>query len=73
MKKSDQSKVEYIVAEKRKGTKNVIIAESMGITIRYVQKLWARFKNTPKGKIMFTARMGRPHRSLPPEVNDQWC
>ena len=65
MKKLDQSKVEYIVAEKRKGTKNVIIAESMGIAIRYVQRIWAGFKNTPKVKIVFPARMGRPHRSLP--------
>ena len=39
MKKLDQSKVEYIVAEKRKGTKNGIIADAMGITIRYVQML----------------------------------
>ena len=70
MKKLDQSKVEYIVAEKRKGTKNAIIAESMGITIRYVQKLWARFKNTPKDMIVFPARMGRPHRS-PPTRNEQ--
>ena len=31
MKKLDQSKVEYIVAEKRRGTKNHTIAESMGI------------------------------------------
>ena len=70
MKKLDQSKVEYIIAEKRKGTKNVIIVESMGITIRYIQKLWARFKNTPKGKIVFPARIGRPHRG-PPTRNEQ--
>ena len=65
MKKLDQSKVEYIVAEKRKGTKNHAISESMGITVRYVQKLWARFKNTPKGKIVFPAPMGRPSRGTP--------
>ena len=65
MKKLDQSKVEYIVAEKRKGTKNRIIAESMGITIRYVQMLWARFKNTPQGSIVFPAPMGRPPRGPP--------
>ena len=65
MKKLDQSKVEYIVEEKRKGTKNAIIAETMNISIRYVQKLWARFKNTPKGMIVFPAPMGRPRRSLP--------
>ena len=65
MKKLDQSTVEYIVAEKRKGTKNHAIAESMGITVRYVQKLWARFKNTPKDKIVFPAPMGRPSRGTP--------
>ena len=63
--KLDQSKVEYIVAEKRKSTKNHAIAESMGITVRYVQKLWTRFKNTPKDKIMFPAPMGRPRRGAP--------
>ena len=65
MKKLDQSKVEYIVAEKRKGTKNHVIAESMVITVRYVQKLWARFKNTPKEKIVFPSPMGRPLRGTP--------
>ena len=65
MKKLDQSKVECIVEEKRKGTKNAIIAETMNISIIYVQKLWARFKNTPKGMIVFPAPMGRPRRSLP--------
>ena len=65
MKKLDQSKVEYIVAEKRKGTKNRIIAEAMNVTVRYVQKLWARFKHVPEGKIVFPARMGRPPRGPP--------
>ncbi len=65
MRKLDQSKVEYIVAEKRKGTKNGIIAESMDITVRYVQILWARFKDTPKDKIVFPATMGRPRRGPP--------
>ena len=39
MKKLDQSKVEYIAAEKRKGTKNGIMAESMDMIVRYVQIL----------------------------------
>ena len=34
MKKLDQSKVEYIVAEKRKGSKNATMAEAMGISVR---------------------------------------
>ena len=65
MKKLDQSKVEYIVAEKRKGTRNYIIAETMGISVRCVQKLWVKFKNTPKDKIIFPAPMGRPRRGSP--------
>ena len=70
MKKLDQSKVEYIVAEKRKGTKNSIIAESMDITVRYVQMLWARFRDTPRGRIVFPAPMGRPRRG-PPARSEQ--
>ena len=65
MKKLDRTKVKYIVKEKRKGIKNKIIAESMGITIWYVQILWAKFKNTPKDKIVFPSPMGRPCRGLP--------
>ena len=70
MKKLDQSKVEYIVDEKRKGTKNAIIAGAMGISVRYVQRLWAKFKNTPKNKIVFPAPMGRPRRG-PPTRSEQ--
>ena len=54
-----------MVAGKRGGTKNHAIAESMGITVRYVQKLWARFKNTPKEKIVFPSPMGRPRWGTP--------
>ena len=73
MKKPDQSKVEYTVAEKRKGTKNQTVAEAMNVTVRYVQKLWARFKHVPEGKIVFPARMGRPPRGLPPGPSGRPC
>ena len=73
MKKLDRSKVEYIVAEKRKGAANRIVAEAMNVTVRYVQKLWARFKHTPEGNIVFPARMGRPPRGLPPGVSSLPC
>ena len=65
VKKLDLSKVEHMAAEKRKGAKNQIIAASMNITVRHVQKLWARFKHTPEGKIVFPARTGRPPRGPP--------
>ena len=53
------------MAEKRKGTENNTITESMNIIARYVQKLWIRFKNVPKGKIGFPARMAKPLRGHP--------
>ncbi len=65
MKKLDQSKVEHMVV-KRKGAKNQIIAEAMNVTVRYVQKLWARFKHAPEGKIVLPARTGRPPKGPPP-------
>ena len=70
MKNLDQSKVEYIIADKRKGTKNTIMAKTMNISVRHVQKLWARFKNTPRDMIVFSATMGRPRRG-PPTRNEQ--
>ena len=65
MKKLDQSKVEYIISEKRKGIKNAVIAETMDISVRYAQKPWSRFKNTPEGTIVFPDPMGRPRKSPP--------
>ena len=49
---------------RRKGAENKIIAEAMNITVRYVQKLWARFKNYTNENVVFPARMGRPPRGL---------
>ena len=49
---------------------NCIIVDAMGITVRYVQMLWARFKGTPKDKIVFPTPMGRPRRG-PPARSEQ--
>ena len=65
MSKLDESKVRYIVREKRKGTKNAIIAEQMGISKRWVQKLWARYKYTEPNELVYPKPMGRPQKSLP--------
>ena len=64
MSKLDESKVRYIVREKRKGTKNAVIAEEMGVTTRWVQKLWARYKNVELNQIVYPKSMGRPKKSL---------
>ncbi len=45
VRKLDVAKVEWILVEKRKGTKNQIIADSMGNTVRWVQKICARYGN----------------------------
>ena len=63
--KLDQSKVEYIVAEKRKGTRNHAIAESMAIAVRYVQKLWARFKEHSEGQDHVSRPNGQARRGAP--------
>ena len=45
MKKLDQSKVEWIIAQKRKEKTNKEIADAMGVSTRWVKKLWARYKS----------------------------
>ena len=63
--KLDESKVQYIVREKRKGTKNAVIAEQMGVTTRWVQKLWARYKNVEPNQVVYPKPMSRPKKSHP--------
>ena len=58
MSKLDESKVRCIVREKRKGTKNAVIAEQMGVTTRWVQKLWARYKNVEPNQLVYPKPMG---------------
>ena len=48
-----------IVREKKKGTKNAVIAEQMGISKRWVQKLWARYKYTEPSQLVYPKPMGR--------------
>ena len=48
------------IPAKKRVTKNTIIAEAMNVTVRCVQKPWARFKNAPEASMAFPARTGRP-------------
>ena len=64
MSKLDQQKVQYIVREKSKGTKNSVIAEQMGVSVRWVQKLFARYKNVEPNQMVYPKPMGRPKKSL---------
>ena len=46
MKKLDESKVKWIVVQKRKGAQTKKIAESMNVSARWVRKLWVRYQST---------------------------
>ena len=70
MKKLDESKVRYIVREKKKGTTNAVIAEQMGISKRWVQKLYARYKYTESSQLAYPKPMGRPQKSLPGRLEE---
>jgi putative transposase len=62
MSKPDESVVEWIIREKRKGRRNKQIAETAGVSMRWVQRLWARYKDSPN--ITYPLPMGRPVKGL---------
>jgi len=65
MKKLDESKVQWIVREKRKGEMtSAQIAQAMKISTVWVKKLWARYRDAEPGGISYPARMGRPEKGL---------
>ena len=65
MTKLDESKVRWILAQKRKETANSRIAETMGISVRWVKKLCARYGSTSLEKIVYPLSMGRPKDRMP--------
>ena len=48
VRKLDVAKVEWIVAQKRKGVKNAEIAAAAKVSTRWVRKLWARYRDADK-------------------------
>ena len=48
MRKLDIAKVEQIIDQKRKGVKNAEIAAAQGISVRWVRKLYSRYKDAEK-------------------------
>ena len=64
--KLNNSKVRWIVRQKKNGTlTNSQIAESMGVSVRWVQKLWSRHRHNPLVNINHPVQMGRPHNGMP--------
>ena len=64
MKKLDESKVKWIILQKRNGETTSSIAETMNISTRWVKKLWARYRYTDPGRIIYSAPMGRPEDGI---------
>ena len=62
MKKLDESKARWIIAQKRKGM-NARIAETM--CKRWVKKISARYSTIDADKIVYPMPMGRPRDSMP--------
>ena len=65
MKKLDESKARWIIAQKRKGMTNARIAETMCISVRWVKKISARYSTIDADKIVYPMPMGRPRDSMP--------
>lgn len=63
MRKLDRAKVEWILREKRNGAKNRTIAEAMGVSVRWVQKLQGRYGRAQE--ISYPLPMGRRVSGLP--------
>ena len=63
MRKLDESQVKWILAEKRKCTCNRVIAETMNVSVRWVQALWARYRDDQN--VVYPYPMGRPENGLP--------
>ena len=62
MKRLDESKVNWILQQKSKLVCNREIADAMGVSVRWVQALWARYKNSQN--VIYPYPMGRPEKGL---------
>ena len=61
MAKLDESKVVWIARQKAKGKMaNREIAEAMGVNVRWVQALWARYRHLRPADIHYPLPLGRP-------------
>lgn len=56
----------YIVREKRKGTTSRVIADTLKVSIRQVQRLWNRFKHLDIGEILYMPKLPGRHQNSDP-------
>ena len=60
MVKLDEFKDRWIINQKIKGLSNREIASQYDVSIRWVQKLWARYGQIKPAAISYPLPMGRP-------------
>ena len=65
MRKLDESKIKWIINQKAKRElTNAEIAQTMKISVRWIQKLWAQHRHNPD-KIIAPKSSGRPRNNIP--------
>ncbi len=62
MAKLDESKVRYILSQRRKGVPTGEIAETMGVSARWIRRLCARYRNVDLKDVTYPMRMGRAQK-----------
>ena len=70
MSKLDESKVQWIVRQRRSGVPAAQVAETMKVSTRWVGSLVARYKGCEIGDIVFPQPMGRPRGGLPGRLEE---
>ena len=66
MQKLDPIQISWIIKSKEVGAKNADVASSMKISVRWVQKLYSRYRST--GTVPVLGKPGRPKRIIAEEM-----
>ncbi len=66
MQKLDPIQISWIIKSKEGGAKNANVASSMKISVRWVQKLYSRYRKT--GTVPILGKPGRPKRTITEEM-----
>ena len=66
VRKLDEEQVKWIMRQKHKDEmSDAMIGESVGVSARWVRRLWSRYGSMPVEDITYPPRMGRPPGGLP--------
>ena len=70
MSKLDESKVRWIVRQKRNGEPTARVAETVGVSPRWVTRLARRYRDSEIDDIVFPQPMGRPRGGMPGRLEE---